>query len=82
MSLKIQIKVLFSQPIVEGYTTLKTMVDGKQPYKQNLIDRRIDFVNQQTLENIQPKYNAVKFRIHGHLADICDTMDYLRKVKQ
>ena len=55
---------------------------NKQLYKQNLIDRRIDFVNQQTLENIQPKYNAVKLRIHGHLADICDTMDYLRKINQ
>jgi hypothetical protein len=27
-------------------------------------------VNQQALENIQPKRNAVELRIHGHLADI------------
>ena len=28
MALKIQIKVLFSQPIVEGHTTLKTQYDA------------------------------------------------------
>lgn len=35
-----------------------------------MTDRRTDFLNQQTLENIQPKYNAVELRIYGHLADI------------
>jgi hypothetical protein len=70
------------KPSVEGHTTLKTMVDGKQPRQRNPIDRRTDLVNQMALENIQPKYKAVKLRIYGQLADICDTIDYLRKVDQ
>ena len=35
-----------------------------------LTDMRTDYLNQQALENIQPKCNAVELRICGHPADI------------
>ena len=35
-----------------------------------LTDMRTDYLNQQALENIQQKCNAVELRICGHPADI------------
>ena len=70
------------KPLVEGNNS-KNLVEGINSHDNET--RQIGgliLVNQQALENIQPKCNAVKLRIHGHLADICDTMDYLRKVDQ